>query len=168
MEAGLAGEGVRTAAGNWPPGRVSRGEEWLLIDCAMNALPAEAAEAARQRIRESTGKSRPVVCPLLDSESGTCLAYEARPVVCRAYGFYVERREVLGCSRIEALSQESLDVVWGNHAALEARIEELGTAAQLSVWLESDGALASAPEQCSKFGLDGLWLLGEDSRVADG
>jgi Fe-S-cluster containining protein len=66
-----------------------------------------------------------------------CLIYEARPVACRAYGFYAEREKVLGCSRIEALSREASDVVWGNHAALEARTNELGAAAPLSKWLSA-------------------------------
>uniref|UniRef100_Q01R44 YkgJ family cysteine cluster protein n=1 Tax=Solibacter usitatus (strain Ellin6076) TaxID=234267 RepID=Q01R44_SOLUE len=111
-------------------------EEWLAIAAGMDALPAETATHAKQRIRESAGMSRPVICPLLDADAGTCLVYEARPVACRAYGFYAERREVLGCSRIESVSQESPNVVWGNHAALEARMDQLGPAAELFVWLE--------------------------------
>ncbi len=78
--------------------------------------------------------SRPVVCPLLDAD-GTCLVYEARPVACRAYGFYVERREVLGCSLIESVSRQSPDLVWGNHLALEENVRRLGAAEELSVWL---------------------------------
>ncbi len=110
-------------------------QEWRLISAAMNALPARAAEAIRQRIRDSAGASRPVVCPLLDTNSGTCLVYEARPVACRAYGFYAEREAVLGCSRIEATGEQSPDIVWGNHAALEERLRLLGPAAELSAWL---------------------------------
>jgi Fe-S-cluster containining protein len=102
---------------------------------AVTALPAATAEAVKQRIRDSAGMSRPVVCPLLDTDRGTCLVYDARPVACRAYGFYVERREVLGCSLIESVSRQSPDVVWGNHPALEEKVRELGPAAELSVWL---------------------------------
>jgi len=112
-------------------------EEWLLIAGAMQALPADTAESAKQRIRDSAGLSRPVVCPLLDADRGTCLVYEARPVACRAYGFYVEQREVLGCSRIESVSLQSPNVVWGNHVALEEKVRRLGAAAELSVWLGS-------------------------------
>jgi uncharacterized protein len=112
-------------------------EEWRLIVAAIGALPADTAESVRQRIRGSALLSRPVVCPLLDSNSGTCLVYEARPIACRAYGFYAERREVLGCSRIESIAEQTPDVVWGNHAALEERVRRLGSAAELSVWLDS-------------------------------
>src|SRR5690348_1258614 len=76
--------------------RVSR-EEWRSIAAALDALPADAAEGARRRIANSGGMAGPVVCPLLDTASGTCLIYEARPVACRAYGFYAEREYVLGC-----------------------------------------------------------------------
>jgi Fe-S-cluster containining protein len=117
------------------PPRVSH-EEWLLISRALNALPAGLAETARRRIRESSGAARPVVCPLLDPDSGTCLVYDSRPLACRAYGFYVERHNVLGCTRIESVSRQSLDIIWGNHAALEERAQSLGPALELSEWLD--------------------------------
>jgi uncharacterized protein len=141
---------IASAHGNWPcrkgcddccrtlaslP-RVSR-EEWQSIAEALDALPADVAEGARWRIRNSTSISRPVICPLLDSDSGSCLVYEARPVACRAYGFYVERDVVLGCSRIEVVGEQSPDVVWGNHPALEQRQDLLGPAADLFEWLAS-------------------------------
>lgn len=112
-------------------------EEWQLIARALNSLPVETAESIRERIRASAGMSRPVVCPLLDSSSGSCLVYESRPVACRAYGFYVERQSVLGCSRIESIAQKSQDVVWGNHTALEDKLHALGPAATLDGWLAS-------------------------------
>jgi Fe-S-cluster containining protein len=142
-----AGE-IASAHGNWPcrkgcaeccrqlasEPRVSR-DEWLLLDRALKGLPADIAEAARRRIRDSVGRPRPVICPLLHADSGTCLVYEARPIPCRAYGFYTERGDVLGCSQIESLSRESPDVVWGNHAALEDRMRQMGPAMELSAWL---------------------------------
>jgi len=79
--------------------------------------------------------SRPVTCPMLDPDSASCLVYQARPVACRAYGFYAEREFVLGCSRIESVSRQASDVVWGNHTALEQRMDGLGEAAELSQWL---------------------------------
>ena len=114
--------------------RITR-EEWLPVVAAIDALPADTAAQVRQRIRTSAGMPRPVVCPLLDLDSGSCLVYDARPVACRAYGFYAERGKVLGCSRIESLSRESPDIIWGNHAALEQEVDLLGPAAELSVWL---------------------------------
>jgi len=140
---------IAAAHGNWPcrkgcddccrqlasPPRITR-EEWLPIAAAIEALPAAVAESVRRRIRESAGQSRPVVCPLLDGDSGACLVYEARPVACRAYGFYAERGDVLGCHRIEILASESPDVVWGNHTALDERLQALGPARELSGWLD--------------------------------
>src|SRR6185437_1148043 len=112
--------------------------EWLPLAAALDALPAEVAAAARHRIRESAGLRLPVVCPLLDTATGACLVYEARPIACRAYGFYAKRCEVLGCHRIETLSCESPGVVWGNHVALEERIKALGPAADLAQWLDAE------------------------------
>lgn len=110
-------------------------DEWQLIAAALNSLPADTADLARRRIREAANSMRPVVCPLLDRDSGTCLVYEARPVACRAYGFYAERESVLGCSRIESISHQDPDVIWGNHAALEDQLQSLSAAAPLSDWL---------------------------------
>jgi Fe-S-cluster containining protein len=109
--------------------------EWRLIAAALDALPAPTAESARRRIEAAASASRPVVCPLLDTGAGACLVYEARPVACRAYGFYAERESVLGCHRIASIAAESSGVVWGNHAALEERLGMLGPAATLAEWL---------------------------------
>jgi|SRR5579884_2386898 len=147
----LRTDATAAAHGNWPcrkgcddccrhlaaAPRVTQ-EEWRLIAHAIGGLAPDTAGAVRQRIRDSAGVTRPVVCPLLDRHSGTCLVYEARPVACRAYGFYAERRDVLGCRRIELVARESADIVWGNHAALEHRLQQLGASAELSVWLKSD------------------------------
>jgi Fe-S-cluster containining protein len=109
--------------------------EWQSIAGSLDALPAGIAELARRRIQASASASRPVVCPLLDTAAGACLVYDARPVACRAYGFYAERDYVLGCRRIESIAQRSPDVVWGNHPALEDRLRALGAAAPLPAWL---------------------------------
>ena len=109
--------------------------EWQSISEALSALPTGVAEAARRRIRGSVAVSRPVVCPLLDTDSGTCLVYAARPVACRAYGFYAERQFVLGCGRIEEIGGQTPDVTWGNHAALEDELGSLGPALELAEWL---------------------------------
>ena len=114
------------------PPRVTR-EEWELIAPALDALAPPVSDNARRRIRDS--HSRPSICPLLDPDSGSCLIYEARPVACRAYGFYAEREYVLGCHHIESIGAERPDIVWGNHAALEERLNALGAAAELSGWL---------------------------------
>jgi Fe-S-cluster containining protein len=112
--------------------------EWRLMANAIEALPREIATAARQRIRETSGRERPVVCPLLDTDMNACLIYEARPIACRTYGFYAERDKILGCSQIEALSREAQDIVWGNHTSIDASARELGPALELSVWLAAE------------------------------
>jgi uncharacterized protein len=117
---------------------VVTGAEWREVERAIDALPQEVAVAARRRIRERAGMARPVVCPLLEESAGVCLVYGARPVACRAYGYYVERGRVLGCEQIEALAAEQSEaVVWGNQEALEGKTDELGRAAPFSVWLEA-------------------------------
>jgi len=139
---------ISTAHGDWPcrkgcddccrrlasAPRVSA-VEWGLIAAAIDALPIDTAATVRQRIRESASTTRPVTCPLLDRNTGACLIYDARPIACRAYGFYAERDLVLGCERIAALAAEHPDIVWGNHAALEDRQRELGETAPLAEWL---------------------------------
>jgi Fe-S-cluster containining protein len=119
--------------------RITR-EEWAAIAGAIGELAGDSAARVRERIRASRGMGRPVVCPLLDADSGTCLVYEARPVACRAYGFSMERGEVLGCGRIEAISRESSGVVWGNHEAVEEQLRRLGPAEELAAWLEAAGS----------------------------
>jgi Fe-S-cluster containining protein len=112
--------------------------EWARIEAALSRLPSDTAAAARTRVRESSTAARPVVCPLLDTATGACLIYDARPIACRAYGFYAERQFVLGCHRIEAIGAALPDVVWGNHPALEHDLDSLGPAASLSDWLAHD------------------------------
>lgn len=109
--------------------------EWRRIRAALDRLPADAAAAARGRIAASARAERPVTCPLLDTASGSCLVYDARPVACRAYGFYAERQYVLGCHRIEGMAEAAPDVVWGNHVALEDELAALGARAELREWL---------------------------------
>ncbi len=92
--------------------------EWHLLVAALLALPASVLEAIRLRFAQP--QQHPFVCPLLDPLTNACLIYQARPIACRSYGFYVEREKVLGCHRIEAIAQtEPCNVVWGNHLTLE-------------------------------------------------
>jgi Fe-S-cluster containining protein len=112
-----------------------------LVSAAIDALPEQTGELVRRRIRESATAERPVICPLLDREAGACLIYEARPVACRAYGFYAERELVLGCERIKRMGRELPNVVWGNHTALEEELRGLGEQATLAEWDLRAGAV---------------------------
>jgi Fe-S-cluster containining protein len=150
-EVALRAEAITLAHGAWPcqkgcddccrslasEPRVTE-SEWKLIDRAIAEMPTDTASEVRQRIRDGARRERPVVCPMLDTKSGACLIYAARPIACRTYGFYAERSEVLGCHRIESLAKQSPEVIWGNHTAVESDLRKLGTAKELSVWLDSE------------------------------
>ena len=102
--------------------------EWRLIADALDAT-------LRARIADSATAARPITCPLLDTATGACLVYDARPVACRSYGFYAERQYVLGCHRIESIAGGPDGVIWGNHLALEVELAALGPAKPLYDWL---------------------------------
>jgi Fe-S-cluster containining protein len=152
-EVGFRVKEIARTHGNWPcrkgcdeccrslasQPRVTQ-DEWSAIAASLDALPLETAKLVRLRILESDDASRPIVCPFLDGSAGACLIYEARPVACRTYGFYVERENVLGCHRIAALASESPDVIWGNHAAVDKQLQALGVSAKLSTWLSDADA----------------------------
>ena len=108
------------------------------MSAAIRNLPAQTAQLVWQRMEEARTAARPIVCPMLEQESGTCLVYEARPMACRAYGFYVERDKVLGCARIESIgARAEPDVIWGNHAALEESLQAVaGEPLELHRWTE--------------------------------
>lgn len=99
--------------------------EWKQIETGLRALPAEVRAKVEER-RTARPAGPPYPCPYLDAAAGACLIYEHRPIACRAYGFYVDDRGMgLYCGIIrEKVEAGELDaVVWGNHAALEARVE---------------------------------------------
>ena len=80
-------------------------------------VPPEVAGRIAEALLQSQG---PYICPWLDRPSGRCLVYEARPLACRTYGFYVERGRGLYCHKIEKRVEtgEMDAVVWGNHDAI--------------------------------------------------
>lgn len=114
--------------------------EWELLWEGMERL-----EAHGRRIEISTtGRT----CPFLDPDAGACLVYDYRPVACRTYGFYVERDQGLYCAELQARVErgEYRDAVWGNAAAIEARLDALGPRLTLTKWLEVRGLSAPPPE----------------------
>ena len=111
--------------------------EWNLLREGLAALPAEGLREISREMAILVGqRSRPVVCPLLDQASGTCMVYAQRPVACRTYGFYVQRELGLYCHDIETrVADGSLDaVVWGNHDAIDHRLAGLGEIRLLTEW----------------------------------
>jgi Fe-S-cluster containining protein len=108
--------------------------EWLRLRAAIAELSPEIRNEIEQGVASMTGE-RPVVCPMLDRESGACRVYAARPVACRTYGFYADREGGLFCRMIEAEAAVRDDIVWGNQEAVEARLDAIGPRRDLRDWL---------------------------------
>lgn len=144
-------QSIETAHGSWPCRKGCdtcctrlaalpelTAAEWELLRSAVAVLPAE----VHGRIAALAGEVRPIVCPFL--EAGACLVYEARPVACRTYGFYVDRDGGQYCGIVESLNA---DVVWGSGAAVEADLAALGQRRDLLTWFTSERAGSpSAPD----------------------
>jgi Fe-S-cluster containining protein len=112
--------------------------EWIRLRDAIAALAGDARAQIEEAVarRRVLGTARPVVCPLLDTTSGLCRVYEARPLACRTYGFYADRDGVLGCHRILERAERDDAIVWGNHDGVERAQADLGERRSLLDWLE--------------------------------
>jgi Fe-S-cluster containining protein len=116
--------------------------EWRAVRSAYLSLPRDTREMIRRRIGELEGRDAPLTCPFLDGAAGTCLIYAARPIACRTYGFYVERDRGLYCGRILTMVDhgECETVVWGNQAAVDARLASgCGPERDLVTWFRGGG-----------------------------
>lgn len=112
--------------------------EWTLLREGLSQLPAALQLSIRQNLEALAEQpSRPIVCPMLNQETGTCRVYIYRPIACRTYGFYVQRDKGLYCNDIEAqVANGSLDnVVWGNHDAIDQRLKHTGETRELTAWV---------------------------------
>lgn len=111
--------------------------EWGLLQEGLVRLPeALLEEIGANIIALAEQSARPIVCPMLNKETGTCLVYEYRPTACRTYGFYVQRDKGLYCTDIEVqVSDGKLDdVVWGNQDAVDHRLKGTGESRELTAW----------------------------------
>jgi Fe-S-cluster containining protein len=111
--------------------------EWDCLREGLAALPPEQlGEIGREIAALAAQASRPVVCPLLDRTAGACRVYAHRPIACRTYGFYVQRDQGLYCKDIEARAADGAlaEVVWGNHDAIDRRLNGLGDTRELTEW----------------------------------
>jgi uncharacterized protein len=111
--------------------------EWELLREGLATLPQKQLQEIGQNIAVlSEHPSDSIACPLLDQSIGACLVYGYRPVVCRTYGFYVQRGMGIYCKKIESLvTQERLaQVIWGNHDAIDRHLCTLGEARLLTDW----------------------------------
>ena len=118
---GHAARAVTIAAAASPPCRALAAASGRRSQQRSRLCRSEVAAAAWRRIRESAPASRPVVCPLLDVASGSCLVY-------------AERELVLGRHRVESIGRDVPGVVCGNHETLGNRLRALGPAAELPGW----------------------------------
>ena len=112
-------------------------EEWQQAQIALKLLAPETQEAVTARIAQlAQSPDKPIVCPFLHRESGSCLIYDARPTACRTYGFYVERDQGLYCHKIQSRVDTGLygNVVWGNVESIEARLQHIGPQIDLLSW----------------------------------
>jgi len=101
--------------------------EWREVEAGLALLPA----ATRAEIDARMGAEK--ICAFLDPVQGACLIYEHRPIACRTYGFYVDERGIgLHCHRIEPGAYP--EAVWGNHSAVDARLEALGPTRSTAQW----------------------------------
>lgn len=107
--------------------------EWERIDEAISMLPvsgqaaiAQQIEALLQQIVENTLGSF-IVCPYLNQQEGSCYIYDSRPIICRTYGFFVDRGHDLYCQQIETEvgQRGETAIVWGNAAVIDGEIERI-------------------------------------------
>jgi uncharacterized protein len=127
------------------------GAEWQLVGEGLAGLPRATRRMIARRIHVlRAGASAPFTCPFLAPESRSCLIYEYRPVACRTYGFYIERDKGLFCEVVEGRVSrgELTDVIWGNHAAISARLDALGSRTGLLGWAEEFTA-DGLPDSCA-------------------
>lgn len=111
--------------------------EWGLLQQGLAKLPEELRQSIHRQVMALAEQPiRPIVCPMLNQEAGTCRVYPYRPTACRTYGFYVERDKGLYCRDIEAqVSNGGLDaVVWGNQDAIDQRLKQTGDIRALTAW----------------------------------
>ena len=112
-------------------------KEWDVLKQGLQLLDASRLQEIRRAVAALPEAAQgPVVCPMLERESGACPVYAHRPVACRSYGFYVQRDKGLYCAEIEAsvTQGELADVVWGNHDAVDRSLMATGETRSLIEW----------------------------------
>jgi Fe-S-cluster containining protein len=103
--------------------------EWHLLCDALAQLNPVLQQQVGERITALAHKpSGPLTCPLLDDASGTCLVYEARPAICRMYGFYASGMHNLWCDMLQAKYESGAydEVVLGNHHPVDRALQQDG------------------------------------------
>jgi len=124
--------------------------EWARVDAAVAALEPEARAAVERRIDRvlEQGDASRVACPYLDEAAGACRIYEARPLACRTYGFFVARDAPEVCSIIDAdvAARGERGLVWGNATSFALEREaRLGAAIPFATHYSSRGESPRCP-----------------------
>lgn len=119
--------------------------EWRHLDAALDRLPPAIRADVEARLGDAAAATRgPVVCPFLDRDQGACRVYDARPAVCRTYGYYRSRDGGRFCHLVEAHVEPPTDgspalddvIVWGSQDAVDRRLDRAeGPTVPLVEWL---------------------------------
>lgn len=110
-------------------------QEWVRIDEAIAALPVPIRAEIEQKIdkllvqiAENTVTSQ-IMCPYLDENEGACRIYDARPIACRTYGFFVARDGNDYCqiikNEVSSRIDTATDIIWGNAESIRNEIERV-------------------------------------------
>lgn len=124
--------------------------EWRVLQEGLGALaPAHLEEIRRKTKALPEQTSRPLICPMLDPDTGACPVYTQRPITCRTYGFYVQRNQGLYCQDIKALVDDGKleNVIWGNHDNIDRQLSQSGESLNLTEWFTRWEASASHPDK---------------------
>jgi uncharacterized protein len=113
--------------------------EWRRLSEALIVLPEHAVQHIKTRLTDLITQPdvKPITCPFLDKDNGSCMVYEARPTACRTYGFYAARDGGLYCPDVANRVEQGdyAQVIWGNAESLDVRIKELGDQVELLTWI---------------------------------
>lgn len=107
--------------------------EWERVDEAIAQLSSSERVVVEQRINallqqiSEDALDSFVVCPYLNEQEGICRIYDARPIACRTYGFFVARDHDQYCQQIETEIHERGEnaIIWGNAETVRHDIEQM-------------------------------------------
>lgn len=120
------------------PLRLTRAE-WQRLEAGLAKLDESVSQQIETRLQAAAQRSeRPHICPFLERTSGACRVYDHRPAACRAYGFYRARSGGRFCDLVQSMIDRDGEegLIWGNHDALEQRLERAhGETIPLTTWL---------------------------------
>lgn len=115
--------------------------EWNLLSNRLAQLNPALQQQVGERIHAlAHHPCGPLTCPLLDDAHGTCLVYDARPAMCRMYGFYTSGMHNLWCDMLQEKYEAGAydEVVLGNHHPVDRALQQHGGETRsLVAWYEA-------------------------------